>query len=360
MTLLVVYPIEKPKIDIRSISLDYSIAPRNRVEIFSPDDFEQFITEWLYGCKQNEYEQVIRLGASGDKGRDVVAHALDGGVDYYQCKHYTSSLAPSNYWLEFGKLCYYTFMNEYPIPTNYYIIASNGLGNDLQELVDNPKNINNKLVENWVTYCEGKIIKRKPTKLEGIFKVYVEKFDFSIVKTYSIDRVIHEHLNTKYGVFRFGGIYIERPVVLSVPTQIENQELDYIRALFEAYSDYLKCIVSEESHIKDNLLCYKDFNLQRKRYFSAESIKRFVRDTFTSVDEFAVLEDEVFAGVIDTIDDIYSNGLDCLKAVMRQVTSINTSKCILDSKLNYIGNTERQGVCHMLVNDGKIKWVKQS
>lgn len=358
MTLLVESPIEKPKIDIRSISLDYSIAPRKRVEIFSPDDFEQFITEWLYGCKQHEYEQAIRLGASGDKGRDVVAHALDGSVDYYQCKHYASSLAPSKYWVEFGKLCYYTFINEYPKPTNYYIIASNGLGNDLQELVDNPKEINKKLAENWVTYCQSKITKSKKIRLQGAFKTYVEKFDFSVVKTYSIDRVIQEHLNTKYGIFRFGGVNTKRPEVLSVPPQIENEELDYIRALFDAYSDFLKCIVMEEHHITDNPTCYKDFNMQRKRYYSAESIKRFVRDTFTSADEFAVLEDEVFAGVIDTIDDIYSNGLDCLKTVMKHVSSINTSKCILDSKLNYIGNMERQGVCHMLVNDGKIKWVK--
>lgn len=358
MVLLVASSIEKPKIDIRSISLDYSITPRKKVEIFSPDDFEQFITEWLYGCKLSEYKQAIRLGASGDKGRDVVAYAHDGSVDYYQCKHYSSPLAPSNYWVEFGKLCYYTFMNEYPVPINYYIIASNGLGNDLQDLIDNPKNINQKLAKNWVTYCEGKITKSQKIKLKSNFKTYVENFDFSVVKTYSIDRIINEHLNSKYGIFRFGGVNTERPVVLSVPTQIEKDELHYIKALFDAYSEYLKCKVSEECHITGDLTCYKDFNMQRKRYYSAESIKRFVRDTFTTTDEFAVLENEVFAGVIETIDDLYSNGLECLKSVMKQAASINTSKCILDSKLNYIGNMERQGVCHMLVNEGKIKWVK--
>lgn len=40
-------------------------------------------------------------------------------------------------------------------------------------------------------------------------------------------------------------------------------------------------------------------------------------------------------------------------------TIIKTSKSMLDSKLHCIGNSERKGVCHMLVNDNKLRWVNE-
>ena len=53
------------------------------------------------------------------------------------------------------------------------------------------------------------------------------------------------------------------------------------------------------------------------------------------------------------LDSIPKNKVEDLK----QAAVINTSKCMLDSKLHCIGVSERKGVCHMLVNDNKLKWV---
>lgn len=39
--------------------------------------------------------------------------------------------------VEFGKLCYYTFIGEYNIPQKYYIVASNGIGKSLRSLIEN-------------------------------------------------------------------------------------------------------------------------------------------------------------------------------------------------------------------------------
>lgn len=97
-----------------------TILPIKRVELFSPDEWEEFIEEWL-DVKKNEYLEVERLGGAGDKGRDVIAYITDKKKsnykwDCYQCKHYSAPLTPTQVYVEFGKIIYYTFKNEYPVP----------------------------------------------------------------------------------------------------------------------------------------------------------------------------------------------------------------------------------------------------
>ncbi len=150
------------------------------------DSFEQFTLEWLYGCKKSKYSSISRIGGAGDKGRDVVAYHNDGSVDYYQCKHYNVALMPTNYYLELGKLCYYTYKKEIPVPKEYFIIASNDVGTSLQDLIDNPSTLITKLIENWDTYCKTKITKTVEIPLDAPFLDYINSFDFTIIKTYPI------------------------------------------------------------------------------------------------------------------------------------------------------------------------------
>ena len=192
-------PIEKPKIDIELYGTDINIAPIDKVHIMDEDSFEHFTLEWLYGCKKDKYSSIMRIGGAGDKGRDVIAYRKDGGVDYFQCKHYNSALAPSNYYLELGKLCYYTYTKDIPLPKSYYIVASNDIGPTLQDLLDNSAHLLSSLLDNWDTYCRFKITKSKEINLDADLLGYIRSFDFSIIKTYPIAQIIDEHLNTVYG-----------------------------------------------------------------------------------------------------------------------------------------------------------------
>ena len=92
--------LDKPHIDIELYGTDTNIAPIDKVHIMDEDSFEQFTLEWLFGCKKSKYSSIKRIGGAGDKGRDVVGYYSDGTVDYYQCKHYNTGLAPTNYYLE--------------------------------------------------------------------------------------------------------------------------------------------------------------------------------------------------------------------------------------------------------------------
>lgn len=231
--------LERPLIDLELCGMDSNIAPIAKVNIMDEDSFEQFTLEWLYGCKKSNYDSMERIGGSGDKGRDVIGRYKDGSVDYFQCKHYREPLTPSNYYLELGKLCYYTFKKEIRLPKKYFIIASNDVGISLKDLIDEPPKLLLKLKENWNRYCKNKISKSKEIKLENDLLDYVNSFDFTIIEPYPIQKIIDEYLDTIYGYIRFGGRKTVLPTKL-IPGQVfEDEEMPYINALLEAYSDKL-------------------------------------------------------------------------------------------------------------------------
>lgn len=348
--------LNKPRIDIEMIGMDTNIPPIDKVHIMDEDSFEQFTVEWLYGCKKDNYSSIKSIGGAGDKGRDVIAYYDNGSVDYYQCKHYDKPLAPSNYYLELGKLCYYTYIKDIPIPNNYYIIASHDVGSSLQDLIDKPTKLKEQLIDNWDKCCKSKITSLKDIALDEEILKYIDDFDFSIVKTYPIAKIIDEYWNTKYGYARFGGHQVPAPEPVFYEEILED-ELVYIYALLEAYSEELNMPIESVDALEVHKHYFDHFKRQRKDYYFAETIRRFVRDTFTDSKQFDVLKDEVFDGIIDTHEKEYDNGFKRLNAVLDKATNTNTSKSLLDSKLNYIGNKERKGVCHILANDKRLKWV---
>lgn len=351
--------ISKPLIDIELYGVDSNIAPIDKVHIMDEDTFEQFTLEWLYGCKKSKYSDIKKIGGAGDKGRDVIAYYSDGSVDYYQCKHYNAALSPTNYYLELGKLCYYTYIKEIPIPKNYYIIASNDVGSTLQDMIDNPRVLLTNLIKNWDKYCKKKITKTAEIELDSNLLNYINAFDFSIVETYSITKIVDEYLDTIYGNIRFGGRRFNLPMTLYPTDIIETEELTYISALLEAYSEEMNLDINTVESLKSYDTYFKHLNRQRKDYYSAETIRRFVRDTLTDSQQFEVLKEEIYNGIIDTHEQDYDSGYQRLVADLQQATKTNTSKCILDSKLHCIGNSERKGACHMLVNDKKLRWVNK-
>ena len=349
--------VKRPLIDISLCDIDSSISPIDKVKIMNEDTFEEFVIEWLYEVNKEKYSSIFRIGGAGDKGRDIIAYYKDGLIDYYQCKHYKSPLSPSEFWVEFGKLCYYTYNKEIPVPISYYIVASNGFGPSLLDLLDNHKLINQELIKNWDKHCKSKIRKETIIELNDELRKYIEEFNFGIVRAIPIEKIIDEHIRTVYGSIRVGGASVKPPEGIDVHSDIEHDEIPYITALYDAYSDK----VSSQLNSIDDLKKYNlnnHFERQRKFYYSCETIRRFVRDTFTDTNDFDILKQEVYDGIIEVYESDYNDGYERLESVMKQACVVNTTKSLLDSKLRLVGNSERKGACHMLVNDGLIKWVK--
>jgi len=104
------------------------------------------------------------------------------------------------------------------------------------------------------------------------------------------------------------------------------------------------------------------YKRQRKDFYAAESVRQGTRETYgdTDPDQFEVLKEETYDGVIDVWEQKHLNGYIRLNAVLAQATHIRIDRCWLCRDTDWIGNSQRKGVCHILANDGIItKWVNK-
>lgn len=154
---------------------------------------------------------------------------------------------------------------------------------------------------------------------------------------------------------------LPKPLTISVPDTITGIEMPYISQLFAAYGDAENYNGFCENTF-NNFPEYKDdFDDRRIEYFSAESIKRSVAELNTQnlSNQFDILKSATFDNIIDTSRKKYSNGYDKMLSVMEQATSSPVENYILSSSPYWISGKIKKGVCHHLVNDGKLQWVKK-
>jgi hypothetical protein len=153
---------------------------------------------------------------------------------------------------------------------------------------------------------------------------------------------------------------IPHPDALPVPAQPEEHELVYVKELIAAYNDAEGGTEFTKEELPDHEKYQTDFERRRKDYYAAETIRRATRDAFDNSDrdQFEVLKDETYDGVIDVHSESHPNGYVRLTKVMSQAASLPITKCLLSRLPDWIGGSEKKGVCHILVNDQKISgWV---
>ncbi len=145
-----------------------------------------------------------------------------------------------------------------------------------------------------------------------------------------------------------------------VPDDVNKHELDYIRALYEVYAQKLNKATFTADDISSLPKRYaENYKEQRMAYYSAVSIERSVRDIFDDgEDEFGRLKDDAWHGINTTYWKDYEDGYARLNAVLEKITSTTLDSSVLSQMRNLIGNLEKKGICHILVNDGVIEsWV---
>lgn len=146
--------------------------------------------------------------------------------------------------------------------------------------------------------------------------------------------------------------------VPNLPTAIEN---NYVTALLSVYSQKEKKVISSIKEL-DELPIYKsNFHFHRKAFYSAESVLYQIRDFFNDAEkEFTNMKKEILDGIRYTLSKPYSSGFEKLDKVMDYVVVVSFSKTYLLKESNgIIGPLEKQGVIHMLVNDGEVKWIDE-
>lgn len=151
---------------------------------------------------------------------------------------------------------------------------------------------------------------------------------------------------------------LEKPQTV-VPDQIQPGEMGYVSEMYAAYEDAYHVTITKPEDL-DAIACRGHFDRQRKNYYLAETIHEKTRDSHQQgeSDNFETLKDEVEAGVyIVDHDPSYADGLKRANAVLNTASSLPISYNTQDALFNWIGPGEKQGVCHMLVNEERLVWV---
>lgn len=326
-----------------------------RIRLFSDSQWEEFVLEWGDSLRQT-YSRVDRCGGAGDRGRDIIAIVNDHESlwDNYQCKHYGAPLAPSDIWIEIGKLVYYTQAGVFTVPRRYYFVAPLGIGTKLSNLLKRPVELRAGLIDNWDHYCRNDITTTAAITLTRPLRAYVDTFDFSIFDSVPPLRLIDQHATTRWYVARFGGGLPPRPLADTPPAEPAPQEAVYVRQLFNAYADRLKQPVAVINDIAAHTDLREHFGDSRIEFFSAESLRSFSRDTLPP-GEFEKLQDEIHSGVKDQVRADHDDGYRRVVAVVATARALQLTDHPLISCLS---TRDRGGVCHQLANDNRVRWTK--
>lgn len=350
-------PPQAPKVTPDRVFTGKPVPPMQRVKLFSAGEWEEFIQEWAHSLK-SKYHTVMRCSGAGDMGRDVVCHSgpISGTLpwDNYQCKHYDHALRPSDIWVELGKLIYYTHRKEFTVPREYFFVCPFDVGTTLARLLENPDELKTGLIGNWEGHCQNGICKTE-VKLEGPLRDHLDEFPFEIVSFVPVLKLIEEHKTTPWYVHRFGGGLPDRPTPPTPPQDCSSEEIPYVTALLDAYSDH-EGVKVEQTALNQFPKFEKHFRLTRTSFYSAESLKAFSRDHLPE-NEFGRLQGEIYDGVQETYIDDQPNGFQKVIDVTKAAIDMQITDHAL---LPVLTTGDRRGICHQLVNEGQLIWVSEN
>lgn len=347
----------QPPANSAKIQFGKVIPPQQQILIYSPEEWEAFIQEWATG-KKASYLKIVRLAGATDMGIDVAglkeASGFFGIWDNFQCKHYDSSLTPSDVLPEIGKMLWHSFQKEFSPPRAYFFMAPKGCGISLQKLLLKPTALKEKLFEKWDDWCAGKITSTQTIQLRGAFLTYCEQYDFSSFSYKNPLEVIDEHRLTPYFPARFGGGLAARPVPGKPPAVPADDESRYLHHLFEAYGDNKKMMLAKLDDLSSWPELTSHYHRQRENFYQAESLRNFARDTVPP-GTFESLQDEVHAGIVDIAEAVHEDGLACLTAVTHAATMLPLTE---NGLISVVKIQDRRGICHQLANVDRLKWKK--
>ncbi len=152
---------------------------------------------------------------------------------------------------------------------------------------------------------------------------------------------------------------LPKPIQIEIPSEIKESEITYVTAILEAFAEDAKVqlITKDDLISKHEYKTYKE-KLERYRtdFYKAESIRESLKDTILEkqVGTFQKLEDEAYEAIIDKVEERYETSYERMINVLNHVTTVSLNSLI--TATNWIGNSEKKGICHILVNERRIKW----
>jgi len=162
------------------------------------------------------------------------------------------------------------------------------------------------------------------------------------------------------GKLHIGDAEISIPKEIEPPEDIAPEEEAYVRELLAAYAESIKKGEITKVDLDSLPMKYKrNFSEQRINYYSAIRIDRFIRESiFQGEVQAKKWKSETHDYIKDTLWDDYDDGYKRLLAVMKKVVDCSTTSIITNMQ-NLVGPKEKKGTCHLLANEGSIRWVNE-
>jgi hypothetical protein len=317
---------------------------------------EEFIELWVERASQ-QYHRVERIGAANDKGRDVIgflsAARHEGPWHLYQCKRKTrgGKLGKGEGLAELGKVFFHHCQGAYrTLPEKYVFVAPRGIVGSLMDLINNPSTLAAALIDGWDEHCANSITRRETTPLSAEIRAAIEGFDFSRIEHLTAPMLVKDKAAGP-ALSKVLGLLPDEAPAGSAPQTIQPEEAEYVDQLRHVYGQ-----ASGAAFVTaDDVLAHADhgdhLRDQRTRFFEAASFKRFHRDN-PAPGALVTFEDDVYHGVIEVHRDRH-------ETLLRRVNAVMKHASILPASL--IGRSVRvpvkQGMCHHLANDGRLRWA---
>lgn len=333
------------------------ISAAARVSLMDDVAFELLVQAWMPVTKK-KYLGIERFGGAGDMGRDVVgwmdAQKCAGVWDNVQCKRLANPLAPAVLWPELGKVLWHVSQGDYAMPRSMLFFCSKGIGTTAKHLLTNPEKLRDGLIENWDKNVASKITEKAVIPLNGALKALVTSADFSIFGPLSVEAVLEDLKGTAYYLSQFGGGFPDRPTVPPPPMAVQAQEERFVSRLLAVYAERQKRPTLTLTELDRYDVEKRHFNEMRRQFYSADALEKFVRD-ITDPAVFAAFQEAVHAAVIPVYLDEHPSGYRRLNQSLAVAGQINTSS---NAVFLVAEPLDKQGVCHQLVNQEKLKcWV---
>lgn len=342
-------------------------AEKDILKAMDEDTYEELVTSWAYWClkegKDKKYEDVFRIGGSGDGGIDVIAYydIAKRDCDIYQCKHYDHPINRTDVMAELGKFLYHVHTGVFNIPRNYYLMAPQGISGPFNKIYSSCEKLRNEVKSSWAKDIACNIVAKKTIDLDDTLSAFIESFDFSIFKFISPDKLIADvyQLENRRVYFQYFGVRKDDIVRINLDAPAEHDEYErkYIQHLIDAYNDVDGAgEVTAESVSGSGFA--KHFGRSREQFWLAESIKKMSEENCPGDrDEFKELERDMKDHVADVHEASHKDAFERVKAVTSQATCMpKKDNRIISGEL---GPRELKGVCFQLSNEDELIWKEK-
>jgi len=233
---------------------------------------------------------------------------------------------------------------------------------EMLELIDHAENLDDKLRQTW-----------KQMAADGDYGDFLANvFLYAVPQPNDLSKIDMEIVAPKLDdedareiqMFEALSRKLEKPKADSPPREIAPKEVKYVKQCLMAYAsaEQVPCIDREDLETIPKYSRYlAHFDRQRKDFYNADKIRESSKDILklNEKEGFDLVKGEVFDGVVDVWEMAEDkNGFRRMQEVLSTAASVSLSGHTKRRLLDWIDASEKKGICHILVIDGKLWWVK--